>query len=132
MTDGSVNTGRRKALVILVLVFLGGGISGVIGSHAFNDVLRPRFHIDEPVSLSETRLVEMGYLRDELLLDPNQVQHVQAILDQCIMNEADLLLRIRLNQRSSRRRIVEALTPEQRQKFNPALTEIVPDKELLF
>ena len=132
MTDGPVNTYRRKALVMLVLVFLGGSISGVVGSHVFNDVLKSRFRIVEPVSLSETRLVELGYLRDELLLDPNQVQHVQSILDQCIMNEADLLLQIHLNQRSSRRRIVEVLTPEQRQKFKPTLTEIVPDKDPLF
>ena len=132
MTDDSINTGRRKALVTLVLVFLGGGISGVIGSHAFNDVLKPRFRIGEPVSLSETRLVELEYLRDELLLGSNQVQQVQRILDQCIMNEADLLLQIHTNQRSSRRRIFNILTPEQRQKFKSTLTEIVPDKEPLF
>ena len=42
---------------------------------------------------------------------------VQKILDQCIMNEADLLLQIRINQRSGRRRIFNVLNPEQRQKF---------------
>lgn len=129
MASMPVDASRSKALIVLALVFLGGGASGVLSSLVFDRATVSPQVTKKPVTLSETKLVELTYLRDELLLNSTQVQQVREILDQCIMNEADLLMQIRANQDSGRERILEILTPKQRTKFQSGLPEALSGKK---
>ena len=53
-----------------------------------------------------------------LSLNPSQVEDIQAILDDLIMEEAELLGELRWNQMEARDRIVRFLTPEQTEQFD--------------
>ena len=133
MADVPVDACRGKALTVLVLVFLGGAASGVIGSHFVDRVAVAEPDPKTTVALRDPKLVALEYLRDELVLDSSQVQQVREILDQCIMHEADLLMRIRVNQNSGRERILKLLNPEQRSKFqSDLLLGAPPDSETSF
>ena len=131
MADVSVYAGRSKALTVLLLVFLGGAASGVIGSQVFyRSVSQPA--ASAPAAVAETKLVELESLRDALSLNPTQVRQVREILDQCIMHEADLLMQIRVNQNSSRERILQILSPDQRLKFQSELPASLSEQEASF
>ena len=129
MADTTVDTYRSKALIVLMLVFLAGGISGSVSFFIFDNTILNKTNTDNSVVLSETKIIELEYLRNTLSLNPDQVQQVREILDQCIMNEADLLMQIRLNQNSGRERILKILTPEQRSKFKHELPEALSKQE---
>ena len=129
MADTTVDTYRSKALIVLMLVFLAGGISGIVSFFIFDNTILNKTNTDNSVVLSETKIIELEYLRNTLSLNPDQVQQVREILDQCIMNEADLLMQIRLNQNSGRERILKILTPEQRSKFKHELPEALSKQE---
>ena len=85
-----------------------------------------------PDDLAETNLGAVEHLRQELVLDAAQVQHVRDILDQCIMHEADLMLQIRVNQNSARERIMKILNPEKRSRFQSELFEASTEHEASF
>ena len=129
MADTTVDTYRSKALIVLMLVFLVGGISGIVSFFIFDNTILNKTNTDNSVVLSETKIIELEYLRNTLSLNPDQVQQVREILDQCIMNEADLLMQIRLNQNSGRERILKILTPEQRSQFKHELPEALSKQE---
>ena len=132
MADVPMDACRGKALAVLVLVFVGGAASGVIGSHVFENVTAATPLVNTPDDLWETRLGALQHLRQELVLDAAQVQHVREILDQCIMHEADLMVRIRVNQNSARERIMKVLNPEQRSKFQSELFAASSEQEASF
>ena len=132
MADVPVDACRGKALTVLVAVFLGGAASGVIGSHVFERAAVSSPAATTPDDLSELKLGALQHLREELVLDAAQVQQVREILDQCIMHEADLFMRIRLNQNSARELILEILNPEQRSKFQSELPEALSEQEASF
>ena len=132
MSDIAVDACRGKALAVLVVVFVGGAASGVIGSHVFQSVTPATPVVKTPDDLAETNLGAVEHLRQELVLDAAQVQHVRDILDQCIMHEADLMMRIRVNQHSARERIMKILNPEQRSRFQSELFEASAQHEASF
>ena len=132
MSDIAVDACRGKALAVLVVVFVGGAASGVIGSHVFQSVTPATPVVKTPDDLVETNLGAVEHLRQELVLDAAQVQHVRDILDQCIMHEADLMMRIRVNQNSARERIMKILNPEQRSRFQSELFEASAQHEASF
>lgn len=132
MADVRVDACRSKALTVLVLVFVGGAASGVIGSHVFQSVVTTTPVVTTRGDLPAPHSDALHRLSQELLLDAAQVQQVREILDQCIMHEADLMLQLRANQSSSRDRILEMLKPEQRSKFRAELLEASSERETSF
>ena len=132
MVDVPVDACRGKALTVLVLVFIGGAASGAIGSRVFNSAAPPTPVVETRDDLSETKLGALQHLREELVLDAAQVQQVREILDQCIMHEADLMMQIRVNQSSSRDRILRTLNEQQRYKFESELLGISSEPDASF
>ena len=104
-----------RAFGFIAAVFLIGVASGAVGMHLYELKMHtpPVITIDYQED-SEAALDEMA---KQLQLDDSQRERVQTILDECIMEEADLLMRVKQIQQSGRGRILEVLEPEQRAEF---------------
>ena len=70
-------------------------------------------------STEPTKAVE--HLETELSLTEDQTQQVRGILDECIMQEADLMKQIEMIKTQGRERIAQVLDEPQRTKFTTLL-----------
>ena len=114
MSDPRVESCRGKAFAILLLVFLGGAVSGAVGVKVYN----------RQMAVTEKGSHEaVEHLRVELGLNGSQVRRVQSILDECIMKEADHLTQIKGIKDDGRERILKLLNEQQRRKFQQVLHE---------
>ena len=107
------NQGRAFGFIAVLLVI--GAVSGAVGMHLYERKMRtpPVITIDYQED-SHAALEEMA---KQLRLDDAQRERVQTILDECIMEEADLLMRVKQVQQAGRSRILEVLEPGQREDF---------------
>ena len=104
-------TSLGKAIGVLALVFFCGFATGFLSYNLTGHDGGERgtqFRID----------ATLQDLSAELLLNPSQVEQIRVILDDVIMEEAELLSQLKWNQLEARQRIIQYLTPEQSQKFN--------------
>ena len=123
MSEARLDAYRGKAAGVLALIFLIGGVSGALSIKLYERQAgsaieaAPVGHLNDPALAVE-------YLQEELELNSGQVDQVQAILDECIMVEADLLTQVRAIQEEGRQRILIVLDHGQRQKFEAVLLEV--------
>jgi Spy/CpxP family protein refolding chaperone len=107
------NQGRAFGMV--AAVFAIGAASGGLAIHLYEAT------IDAPPAISidyeEDSRLAIDEMSRQLNLDDSQRQRVQAILDECIMEEAELLMQVRSMQQAGRIRILEVLKPEQKAGF---------------
>jgi hypothetical protein len=68
--------------------------------------------------------VALQHLSVELRLNDVQTQQVEEILDQIIMEHADMMAQFRTNRLHGHDRIMKILNEEQRKRFDQVLTEI--------
>jgi hypothetical protein len=100
-----------KAGAVLVLVFVLGLTSGVLGTYLTKppptreDIHRARVNST------------LNDLNTHLKLQPDQSEQVREVLDDMIMAEADLLSQVKWNQMEGRRRIMQYLHPDQQKEF---------------
>lgn len=106
---------QGQAFGFIAAVFAIGAASGAVGMHIYDVEARtpPAITIDYQED-SHAALEEMA---KQLRLDDSQRERVQTILDECIMEEADLLMRVRQVQQAGRSRILDVLEPDQREDF---------------
>ena len=106
----SSSASAGKAISVIVLVFLSGVATGYLG-----------FNLVEPLSPDsdteyriETTLADLSANLD---LNPSQMEQIRVVLDDVIMEEAELLNELKWNQKEARERIMQYLTPEQNEQF---------------
>ena len=104
-----------RAFGFITAVFAIGVASGAVGMHVYE------LKMDTPPVISidyqEDSHAALDEMAKQLQLDDSQRQRVQTILDECIMEEAELLMRVKQIQQTGRGRILEVLEPEQRTDF---------------
>lgn len=106
---------HSRAFGFIAAVFVVGVASGAVGMHVYElnrhtpPVITINYQEDSHAALDE--------MAKQLRLNDSQRERVQSILDECIMEEADLLMRVKQVQQSGRSRILEVLGPEQRENF---------------
>lgn len=122
MTMARSESCTTKAWAILLVVFLGGVASGVLVQRAVAPPPAAPPEVATATSQMEpTEAVE--HLESELSLTQDQTQQVRGILDECIMQEADLMKQIEMIKTQGRERIAQVLDEPQRTKFQTMLLE---------
>jgi hypothetical protein len=120
MTMARSESCTAKAWAILLVVFLGGVASGVLVQRAVAPTPPGTPEIAAAHSQMEpTEAVE--HLESELSLTQDQTLQVRGILDECIMQEADLMKQIEMIKTQGRERITQVLDEPQRSKFQKLL-----------
>ncbi len=122
MSSPRLDSCQGKALGILLLVFLAGTGSGIIGSYFYPSAPSPAATHD-PIDIHDSALA-LEHLQDELDLDSEQVVQVKTILDECIMMEAEWLSKIKYMKAEGRDRILVLLDNQQRERFQSVLHEV--------
>lgn len=114
---------QGQAVGMVAAVFVLGVVSGAVVMHAFEAKLAapPVISLD----YKDDSHIALEQMTRELKLNEDQRSRVQAILDECIMEEADLLMKVRQVQQNGRLRILEALDPEQQTEFDALFREPV-------
>ena len=119
MSDARWMACQGRAIAVLLAIFVAGVASGAVGMHIYEATL--------VVASSENPAVETEFAVDELTSDldlsPEQTAQIQAVLDEHIMQEADLLMRVRKVQQDGRARILQILSPDQRERFHLLFNE---------
>lgn len=122
MSMARSDTCTAKAWAILVIVFLGGVASGVLGTRAMTPQRAPGQPANTEIAVMDSDTA-VEHLVAELNLSQDQTQQVRGILDECIMEEADLLRRIQSIKAEGRERIAKVLDEPQRSKFKAMLLQ---------
>lgn len=104
-----------RAFGFIAAIFVIGVASGAVGMHVYE--LKRQTPPVITIDYQEDSQVALDEMAKQLELDDSQRERVQSILDECIMEEADLLMRVKQIQQSGRVRILEVLKPEQRAEF---------------
>ncbi len=100
-----------KAIGIFALVFFSGFATGLLSSNLIESFSPDR---SENLRIEAT----LQDLSGSLSLNPSQAEQIRVVLDDVIMEEAELLSELKWNQLEARQRIIQYLTPEQTQLFN--------------
>ena len=119
--QGSSAGSVGKAVGVLAVVFFSGFATGLLSSNlieAFAEERSTEFRIE----------ATLQDLAEELSLNPSQMEQIRAILDDVIMQEAELLGELKWNQLEAHQRITQYLTPEQNQLFND-LIQVAHDRQ---
>lgn len=120
MTMARSESCTTKAWAILLVVFLGGVASGVLVQRAIAPATAPEV-AGANSQMEPAEAVE--HLESELSLTQDQTQQVRGILDECIMQEADLMKQIEMIKTQGRERIAQVLDEPQRTKFQTMLLQ---------
>jgi hypothetical protein len=115
---------KNKAFAVLVAVFLSGIVSGAVGLRVYHRHTSPADSDSPRIDLHAQPGVVAKHLRDELALSEDQMAQVEDILDECIMHEADLLVKARQLRAEARQHILQLLNDEQRKKFATVIDEV--------
>lgn len=122
MTMARSESCTAKAWAILLVVFLGGVASGVLVQRAVAPAPTAAPQV-AAVSAQTDPAEAVEHLESELSLSQDQTQQVQGILDECIMQEADLMKQIEMIKTQGRERITQVLDEPQRTKFQTMLLQ---------
>ena len=121
MTESDCPVPVAKVIGAIALVFLSGFATGFLCERIFDTVF------PSPNQGTEFRIqATLDELSSQLDLNPSQMEQIRVVLDDAIMDEAELLSELMQNQLDARGRIAQYLTPEQNRLFDKML-ELSPE-----
>jgi Spy/CpxP family protein refolding chaperone len=111
-----------RILALLLLIFLCGALAGAL---SMRSSLHTKLHHAAAYWKGDsTELFSYDKLKGELNLTPEQSERLKTILDDFVKYHEDLEAQIEDVRATGKNRIVQMLTPEQRQKFNKLCNQL--------
>jgi hypothetical protein len=123
MSTAHVEFYKGKICGVLFVVFLCGVAAGAVGLRVYQVVLPSAAETAGALDPAGDPSAAVEHLRDELKLDDQQFSQVHGVLDECIMQEADMVSRIQALRSEGRERIEQILNEQQRERFRTLLLE---------
>jgi len=123
MSTSHIGFYKGKICGVLSVVFLCGIAAGAVGMWAYHNNTATEVHTGMGAHPQAEVSKALAELRKELGLDDRQSSEVHSVLDECIMQEADMFVRIRDLRHDGRQRIEKILNDQQRAKFQNLLYE---------
>ena len=120
MSSAHVEFYKGKIFTVLFAVFLGGVAAGAIGMKVYHDYVLHDSTLGVDVGTDDTYQT-LQHLAEELDLSEQQYSDMKAVLDESIMNEAEMMSRIQMLRTELRERITAILNSEQRDRFEVLL-----------
>ena len=121
LVTGRASWQNPRILTTLVLVFITGALAGAI---TMRSGLHDRLHRSVPYWRDDNSVFSYDKLKKELNLTPEQSERLKTILDDFVKYHDDLEAQIEDVRATGRNRIVQMLTPEQRQRFEQLSTRL--------
>jgi hypothetical protein len=112
---------KFKLLGMVAFIFASGMMTGAFTWHVVGRRLLPP---KPPVLSAEDKAAAMDHFARELELTEQQAQAVESILDEFIMEQADILARYRTSRTSGHDRLYQVLNEEQRKRLKKVLDEL--------
>jgi hypothetical protein len=121
MVDPKVAGCKGKLAGMVAFIFFSGMAMG-----GFTMILAERYWLQPRQQALEKaeEQVALEHLSTELRLDDLQTRQVEEILDQVIMEHADMMAQFRTNRLHGHDRIMKILNEDQRKRFDQVLAEI--------
>ena len=124
LAPGRLSWQNPRILTTLVLVFLSGALAGAI---TMRSGLHERLHRGAgaaPYWSDDRTVFSYDQLKKDLNLTPEQSDRLKTILDDFVKYHDDLEAQIEDVRATGRNRILQMLTPEQRQRFEQLSTRL--------
>ena len=119
MIDDQAPWRNPRVVLLLALVFLCGGIAGMLVGRSF-----PHRQTLGSYWREGGREISLQKLKKELDLTPDQAQQIEVVLDDFVKYYHALQAQMDGVRMSGKERITSVLTPEQRQKFDKMMYEL--------
>ncbi len=121
MLDPKVSGCKGKLAVFVSLIFLSGVAVGGIGMHVGD---RYWLHLQPAAFTEAEKQMALQHFSQELDLNAEQAQAVENILDEFIMEQADLMQQFRTNRIAGHDRLLRVLSPDQQKRLQKVLDEL--------
>lgn len=125
MLDPRVAGCKGRLIAILALIFVSGAVAGGLTMHLVDHrLLKPQV-----LTLNEAEKdLAVQHFSQELDLNPEQSKAIEAILDEFIMEQANLMQEMQNSRSTGHEQILRILNDDQRRRFQKVLSELGNDK----
>jgi len=121
MPDPTDRACKVKLFSMVAFIFLSGMITGAFTWH----VVQPRWFPQKTAALSaDDKAAALEHFHRELELSEQQARAIESILDEFIMEQADLMSRYRTSRTSGHERLNQVLNEEQRKRLKKVMDQM--------
>jgi len=108
--------------MVLLTVFLCGAAAGALAVRVSNSLSGPRVAANAPPWKEGQRELTITLLKKELTLTPEQAKEIETVLDDFVLYYQNLQGQMDDWRTDGKKRIMNALTPEQQARFEKLLS----------
>lgn len=120
MLDPKVSGCKGKLAATVCAIFLSGMVAGAFSWH----LVERRLRHQPPVMTEAEKQLTVQHFSQELELNADQVKAVNDLLDEFIMEQANLMQQFQNSRLTEHDQLFQILNEQQRKRFQKVLTEI--------